>query len=67
MTQKVQGAWRSRTMWFSFLLILLGAVSDNSSYLQDLIDPKVYSISMFIIGIVLAYLRATTNKPLDER
>jgi len=65
MKQRIHGAWKSRTMWFSGLLFLLGAVSDNSSYLQSLIDPKVYSISMFVIGIVIAYLRATTTKPLD--
>jgi len=65
--ERLKGAWKSRTIWFSFLIVLLGAISDNSSYIQDLIDPKVYSISMFIIGIVLAYLRATTTKSLDER
>ena len=67
MRRKLHGMWRSRTMWFSGILFFLGAVSDNSSYLQDLIDPKVYSVSMFIIGIIIAYLRATTNKPLDDR
>lgn len=54
-------------MWFSGLLFFLGVVSDNSSYLQGLIDPKVYSISMFVIGIVIAYLRATTTKPLGAK
>jgi hypothetical protein len=49
------------------LLFLLGAISDNSSYLQELIDPKVYSVSMFIIGIVISYLRATTTKPLEDK
>lgn len=67
MKEKLKGAWKSRTIWFSFLLVFLGAISDNSSYIQDLIDPKIYSISMFIIGIVLAYLRATTTKSLDDR
>jgi len=54
-------------MWFSGLLFLLGAISDNSSYIQDLLDPKIYSISMFVIGIIIAYLRATTTKPLDDK
>jgi len=63
----MQGIFKSRTMWFSGLLFLLGAISDNSSYIQDLLDPKVYSISMFVIGIVIAYLRATTTKPLDDK
>lgn len=58
---------RSRTMMFSALLFLLGAISDNSSYIQDFLDPKVYSISMFVIGIIIAYLRVTTTKPLDYK
>ena len=64
---KFKGMLKSRTMWFSGLLFLLGAISDNSSYIQDLLDPKVYSISMFVIGIVIAYLRATTTKPLGDK
>ena len=64
---KFKGMLKSRTMWFSGLLFLLGAISDNSSYIQDLLDPKVYSVSMFVIGIVIAYLRATTTKPLDDK
>ena len=64
---KFKGMLKSRTMWFSGLLFLLGAISDISSYIQDLLDPKVYSISMFVIGIVIAYLRATTTKPLDDK
>jgi len=58
---------RSRTMMFSALLFLLGAISDNSSYIQDLLDPKVYSVSMFVIGIIIAYLRLTTTQPLEDK
>ena len=67
MRRKLHGIFRSRTMWFSAILFLLGAISDNSSYIQDLLDPKVYSVSMFVIGIIISYLRATTTKPLDEK
>jgi hypothetical protein len=67
MRRKLPGMFRSRTMWFSAILFLLGAISDNSSYIQGLIDPKVYSISMFAIGIIISYLRTVTNKPLEER
>jgi hypothetical protein len=67
MNKMMRGVLRSKTMWFSALLFLLGAISDNSVYIQDLIDPKVYSISMFIIGITISYLRVLTTKPLDEK
>jgi hypothetical protein len=67
MKKMIRGMLRSKTMWFSALLVLLGAISDNSSYIQDLIDPKVYSISMFIIGITMSYLRILTTQPLDQK
>jgi len=67
MNKMMRGVLRSKTMWFSALLFLLGAISDNSVYIQDLIDPKVYSISMFVIGITISYLRVVTTKPLDEK
>ena len=67
MNKMMRGVLRSKTMWFSALLFLLGANSDNSVYIQDLIDPKVYSISMFVIGITISYLRVLTTKPLDEK
>jgi len=67
MIRKLKGMLRSRTMMFSALLFLLGAISDNSSYIQDLLDPKVYSVSMFVIGIIIAYLRVTTIKPLEDK
>jgi len=67
MNKMMRGVLRSKTMWFSALLFLLGAISDNSVYIQDLIDPKVYSISMFVIGITISYLRVLTTKPLDEK
>jgi len=67
MKKMLRGMLRSKTMWFSALLFLLGAISDNSVYIQDLIDPKVYSISMFIIGITISYLRVLTTQPLDEK
>ena len=67
MNKMMRGVLRSKTMWFSALLFLLGAISDNSVYIQDLIDPKVYSISMFVIGITISYLRVLTTQPLDEK
>ena len=67
MNKMMRGVLRSKTMWFSALLFLLGAISDNSVYIQDLIDPKVYSISMFVIGITISYLRVLTTKPLDQK
>jgi len=56
---------KSRTMWFSLLLVIFGALADNFSYVQNLIDPKYYGISFIAIGIIVAVLRFVTSKPIQ--
>jgi len=51
-------------MWFSFLLVVLGALLDNFSYLQSVIDPKYYGVSLVVIGILVAVLRFVTVSPI---
>lgn len=58
---------KSKTMWFALLLVILGFVSDNFSYVQTIIDPKYYGISYIFIGMVVAVLRFITNQPLSEK
>jgi hypothetical protein len=56
---------KSRTMWFSFLLVIFGALMDNLPALQSLIDPKYYGIILTVVGIITAILRFLTTKPLE--
>jgi hypothetical protein len=56
---------KSRTMWFSFLLVVFGALMDNFSYIQGLIDPKYYGIGYIVIGLIVAILRFLTTKPIE--
>jgi hypothetical protein len=58
---------RSRTMWFSLALVILGALYDNFSYIQSLIDPRVYGILLICIGITVAVLRFITTDSLEDR
>ena len=58
---------RSKTMWFSFALVILGALMDNFSYIQDLINPKYYGFGYIIIGIIVAILRFLTTQPLEDK
>jgi hypothetical protein len=58
---------KSKTMWFSFALVVFGALFDNFSYVQDIIDPKYYGVSLISIGIITAILRFLTTQPLDEK
>lgn len=54
-------------MWFSFALVILGVVYDNFSYVQNIIDPRLYGIVLISIGVVVAILRFITTLPVDER
>lgn len=58
---------KSRTMWFSFLLVVLGALLDNFSYLQSVIDERYYGILLVSIGIVVAVLRFFTTQPINTK
>lgn len=54
----------SKTMWFSLALVVLGALFDLFPTLQSILDPKYYSISLVVIGMVVAILRALTKEPI---
>ena len=58
---------KSRTLWFSLLLVIFGALFDNFSYLQSIIDERYYGISFVAIGLITAILRFITTQPLDEK
>jgi len=58
---------KSKTMWFSLLLVIVGSLYDNFSYLQNVIDPKYYGSILVTIGIICAVLRFLTTQPLDEK
>jgi hypothetical protein len=51
-------------MWFSLLLVIFGALFDNFSYLQSVINDKYYGILLVSIGIIVAVLRFVTTGPV---
>ena len=67
MKRSVRGAMHSKTMWFSLALVIVGAIYDNFSYLQNVIDPKYYGTILVLIGIICAVLRFITTQPLDDK
>jgi hypothetical protein len=54
-------------MWFSFALVVFGALFDNFSYLQSVIDERYYGILLVAIGVIVAILRFVTTQPLEEK
>jgi len=57
---------KSKTMWFSFALVVFGALMDNFSSLQNVIDEKYYGIILVAIGIIVAALRFVTTEGVDQ-
>jgi hypothetical protein len=51
-------------MWFSLLLVVFGALFENFSYVQNIIDPRYYGVSFVVIGIICAVLRFITTEPV---
>jgi len=55
---------RSRTMWFSLALMVFGALFENFSYLQSVIDQRYYGVILVVIGVIVAILRFLTTGPI---
>jgi len=55
---------QSKTMWFSISLVIFGALFDNFSYLQNIIDQRYYGVIFIFIGMVVAILRYITSEPV---
>jgi uncharacterized membrane protein YdcZ (DUF606 family) len=54
-------------MCFSLALVVLGVIYDNFSYVQNIIDPRVYGVLLIFIGIVVTVLRFVTTMPLEDK
>ena len=55
---------QSRTMWFSFALVVFGALEAGFPYLQSVIDQRYYGIILVSIGLIVAVLRFITTGPV---
>lgn len=52
---------KSRTMWASLAVVILGVVFDNLSELRVIIDERWYGIILITIGVIMAILRYYTT------
>lgn len=67
MRRAMRGAMRSKTMWLALALAVFGALYDNFSYIQNIIDPRFYGVLLIAIGIIVAILRVLTTIPLKDK
>ena len=64
---KLTGSVRSKTMLFSLLLSILGAVQVAMEFFNSVLTPKMYGLVMLAIGVTIAVLRWVTSQPLDQK
>ena len=57
---------RSKTIWCSLAIAVLGVLYDNLTYVQNLIPEKYYGIVLIAIGVIMAVLRVTTTQAIGE-
>ena len=60
-------AAKSKTMIFSALLVMAGALQENFHFASDYLDQDTYGVLTIIIGAVVAVLRTVTHQPLHEK
>ena len=63
----VVGAVKSKTMWFSMLLIILGLFDQNADLAQALVPSEYQGLFLAGVGLVTAFLRTQTTKALSEK
>ena len=51
-------------MWFSFALVVFGALEAGFPYLQSVIDQRYYGVILVSIGVIVAILRFLTTGPV---
>ena len=67
MMKKLCRCHKSKTMLWALLLIVLGAVADNLSYIQNQIDERYYGFIVMGIGVITAVLRWNTTQDLGDK
>lgn len=60
-------ALKSKTIWFSILLAVLGVVEANVGVLQQYMTPQTFGIFSIVVGVIVAVLRVLTTVPLSEK
>ena len=58
---------KSRTMIASVLISISGVIMASSDFLKTVMTPDVFGYVMLGIGIVVAWLRVLTTKPLSDK
>lgn len=58
---------KSKTIMFSLLLAVLGAIQATMGVFSDILTPEAYGLLTVVIGAIVAGLRYITTMPLDRK
>ena len=58
---------RSKTMWFSLLLAVFGAIQATMGAFHRVLTPEVYGLLTMGIGVIVAILRYVTTTSLKDK
>lgn len=61
------GALKSKTIWFSIALAVLGVVEMQLGQFQQYMPPWGYGLLTIGISVCVAVLRVVTTQPLSEK
>lgn len=56
---------KSKMIWLSLFITILGIVQDNIAGLQ--LSPEYQSLALMVLGILIAVLRFVTTIPLNQK
>lgn len=58
---------RSKTIMFSMLLAVFGAIQATMGIFSSILTPEAYGLLTVVIGAIVALLRYLTTLPLDMK
>ena len=62
---------RSKTLWFSVLLAVLGVLEVNGSLLRGFLNPVLgeawAGMVLLLVSVLVAVLRIVTTQPVSEK
>ena len=65
MLDNIKKSLKSETMWFGYALTIFGIVEANLHLMEDNLGTN-YGYAVTAVGIIVAVLRTTTTKPIQE-
>jgi len=64
---KLIGALRSKMMWLSLALVVLGVMQTHIGLFQRFFEPEQYGWFTAAVGLAVGVLRWVTTLPLEQK